>query len=526
MYNGGLPGAGWDGQSPKRLDGDEDTVAVLTLEKGMKRVERRSPTLGRKPPKDAVVLFDGTQKSVNEQWQKGAKLAEGNLLDVGCTSKQKFADYRMHLEFRTPFQPESRGQARGNSGVYHQGRFETQVLDSFGLEGKNNECGGIYSKRKPDLNMCLPPLVWQTYDVDFTAARYDENGQKQSDARMTVRLNGVTIHNDVVIDGPTRASRVVAGPSDGPVYLQNHGNPVRFRNIWVSRRDATRDRGLPRVVGFERFYAAGNDPVDAGRLLVSNLGCSACHAGSDGLPEKRGPVLNDVADRIHPDALLAMIRAPHAAKQGTTMPSIYHGETDAIADAEAAAIASYLMTDAGGNLPASSQRYDFGLGTAGDAAAGRGLFHSVGCVACHLPRGKDADGAAISTATSYPMGNPGTKYNLNALTNFLLNPHAVRSGGRMPKLVANAEEARQIATFLLQDRVVRLGGGQLQRWVYEVKTEKLPRFDELKPISEDVVDGIRLDGIKMKDYFAVAFESNLDVKSAGKYKFWIASDDG
>ncbi|MBW3600671.1 MAG: DUF1080 domain-containing protein, partial [Planctomycetes bacterium] len=140
---------------------------------------------------------------------------------------------------RLPYQPQDRGQARGNSGVYLQGRYEVQMLDSFGLEGKQNECGGLYSVKDPDVNMCYPPLEWQTYDIDFTAARYDEEGKLTADPRVTVRHNGVVIHDDVELPGErnTTAAPVKPGPEGGPVYLQDHGNPVRYRNIWVAETD-------------------------------------------------------------------------------------------------------------------------------------------------------------------------------------------------------------------------------------------------------------------------------------------------
>ena len=140
----------------------------------------------------------------------------------------------MHLEFRTPYKPTARGQGRGNSGFYAQGRYEVQILDSFGLEGADNECGGVYSVGSPKVNMCFPPLSWQTYDVDFKAARYDAEGKKTKDAIMTVRHNGVVIHQDLVADHSTTASPLKEGPEPGPINLQDHGNPVRFRNIWVT----------------------------------------------------------------------------------------------------------------------------------------------------------------------------------------------------------------------------------------------------------------------------------------------------
>ena len=162
-------------------------------------------------------------------------MTEDGLRMEGCTSKQTSGSHQLHIECRVPYQPEDRGQGRGNSGIYFQGRYEVQMLDSFGLEGKDNECGGIYSVAQPSVNMCLPPLAWQSYDAEFTAAKYDDAGKLVANPRITVRHNGVVIHNDVELPGErnTTAAPLSAGPEAGPVYLQNHGNPVRYRNIWV-----------------------------------------------------------------------------------------------------------------------------------------------------------------------------------------------------------------------------------------------------------------------------------------------------
>lgn len=256
-YGGGLPGAGWNGEEPLRVAGKrENGEVVFTTEGGkgvarggkllalndqgvtvaeLQRIERRSPTLGQKPPDGAIVLFDGTN---TDQWQDG-KLTDDGLLMQGTTSIPKFQDHQVHIEFRLPFQPEDEGQARGNSGIYLQGRYEVQMLDSFGLEGKNNECGGIYSLKAPDVNMCFPPLTWQTYDIEFTAARYDEQGNQIAKPRITVRHNGEVIHRNVELpDETTRGAPVAPGPEPGPIYLQDHGNPVRYRNIWVISRPA------------------------------------------------------------------------------------------------------------------------------------------------------------------------------------------------------------------------------------------------------------------------------------------------
>lgn len=255
-YPGGLPGDGWGRQERMLSKGTlEDDVVRFTVPDGgrvaelkdgsiavfnaederigrLEKLNRNSPTLGAKPPAGAAVLFDGTSPDAFER----GRMTEDGLLMQGATSKQTFGSHTIHLEFRTPFQPTARGQGRGNSGFYAQGRYEVQILDSFGLRGEQNECGGIYSIAAPKLNMCFPPLSWQTYDIDFTAAQY-ENGKKVGNARMTVRHNGVVIHDDVELTHATTAAPVKEGPEPGPVYLQDHGNPVRFRNIWVVPRD-------------------------------------------------------------------------------------------------------------------------------------------------------------------------------------------------------------------------------------------------------------------------------------------------
>ena len=121
--------------------------------------------------------------------------------------------------------PKARGQGRSNSGVYVGGLPEIQVLDSFGLEGKNNECGGLYGRRDPDVNMCLPPLVWQTFDVELTQPKRDAQGRPQENIRATVRHNGVVIHENY------DTGKKESGPRG--IHLQRHGNRVQYRNIWL-----------------------------------------------------------------------------------------------------------------------------------------------------------------------------------------------------------------------------------------------------------------------------------------------------
>ena len=249
LHAGGLPGAGWK-KGDKREKADGETIDGLTTfktaawtatikngkltltgadgesPKPLKRTERKSPTLGAQPPVGALVLFDGS----SAEHFDGGRLTKDKHLMAGSSTNKTMKNYSLHLEFRTPFKPDARGQGRGNSGVYVQGIYECQVLDSFGLEGKNNECGGIYSIREPAVNMCYPPLSWQTYDIDFTSGTVKDG--KKINPRMTVRHNGVLIHDDVELPKTTRG-----GKKEGFLYLQGHGNPVVYRNIWMMEKN-------------------------------------------------------------------------------------------------------------------------------------------------------------------------------------------------------------------------------------------------------------------------------------------------
>jgi hypothetical protein len=249
-YQGGLPGAGWNGERREGVQGKRDGGKIvfagsnqyraevengtitINVENGgpytMEKTTRKSPTLGEKPPGGAVILFDGSNA---DAWQDG-HLDERHFLAAGCLSKQSFKDFHAHLEFLLPFKPFARGQERANSGVYLQDRYEVQVLDSFGLEGKDDDCGGIYSQAAPLVNMSFPPLTWQAYDIDFMAARFDDSGKKSKNAVVTVKQNGVTIHDRLELKGPTPGGRN-EDANAGPLQLQGHGNPVFYRNIWV-----------------------------------------------------------------------------------------------------------------------------------------------------------------------------------------------------------------------------------------------------------------------------------------------------
>jgi hypothetical protein len=282
LFPGGLPGAGWDGQSKSlldgRLDGEKATfeaasgdkqylaqqperfsatrkfppqghkpysavvegeTMTVTGEDGgamkLKKTQRESETIGQQAPQGAIVLFDGTAESM-KHWRGGRLDEQTGFLNTDgndILSKDQFNNYTMHIEFLLPYRPNARSQGRGNSGFYQVDHYEVQVLDSFGLDGVNNECGGVYTKADPAVNMCYPPLVWQTYDVEFTNAVRDEQGNKVKNARMTLRHNGVVIHDDIEITGPTGGHRSEPEGTPGPLKLQGHGNPVQYRNIWV-----------------------------------------------------------------------------------------------------------------------------------------------------------------------------------------------------------------------------------------------------------------------------------------------------
>ena len=262
-YPGGLPGAGWDGTGERsgphvgHRKGDtvlfESEEVRSELKKGilkvfdgsgkqlgtLRRVERRSPTLNALPPKDAIVLY--RSKADAKNWARGNKpngdkppeISEDGYLRRGCTTRQGFQSGKYHIEFRTPFAPGHRGQGRGNSGAYFQSRYEVQMLDSFTWDLNWGHCGGIYSIAEPRLNMCLPPLTWQTYDVEYTAAEFGEDGKLKQHARMSVWHNGVQIHKDVQLHKSTTASpKKGHTPDPAPLFLQNHGNEVVYRNVW------------------------------------------------------------------------------------------------------------------------------------------------------------------------------------------------------------------------------------------------------------------------------------------------------
>jgi hypothetical protein len=253
---GGLPGAGWDGKTRIEVNGQTQgsrtvfappagrkgySAAILggkltgRTDRGQpiaaKKTLRKSPTLGAKPPTGAIVLFAGTGV---DAWQ-GGRMDKRKLLAAGTRTRRNFQSFTLHVEFCVPFQPYG-GGGRGNSGVYLQERYEIQITDAFGNRGGAGECGAVYRTKPPKVNMSLPPLSWQTLDVDFRAAKFGADGRKTANTVVTVRHNGVVVHDKYAVPNKTGNGKP-EGPEPRPIHLQAHGNPVFFRNVWVVEKD-------------------------------------------------------------------------------------------------------------------------------------------------------------------------------------------------------------------------------------------------------------------------------------------------
>ncbi len=190
------------------------------------------------PPSDAIVLFDGDDLS---QWTNGEnwKVEDGVAYSGKgkIVTKESFGDCQLHLEWKSPVPPKGTGQGRGNSGLFLMDRYELQILDSYENETYHDgQAGAIYKQTPPAVNAMRPPGEWNTYDVFWTAPRFDDEGGLVSPAYITVMHNGVLIlnHFELLGDNPfSRPPAYNAHPPTGPISLQDHGNPVGFRNIWI-----------------------------------------------------------------------------------------------------------------------------------------------------------------------------------------------------------------------------------------------------------------------------------------------------
>lgn len=293
VLEGGLPGDGWDGgrygllESGPRSDGtvefrspgDDGASAVLdengmALKRGgrtilLKRVERKSETLGKQPPAGAIVLFGGAKPNVDAfeerkdiEGMTAPLMFDGNLM-AGAVTKRKFRDYTLHVEFMTGWEPQNIPWRRADAGVYMLARYEVAIGDSFGFDfdlsgatspnrpkllddrGKTSKfppakntsaprvCGSVFTYPSKVPNSCLPPLVWQTLDIDFRAPRFDATGKKTAKAVVSVKLNGHPSVDKLEVNGPTPHGFKGPEAADGPIWFEAFGRRVLYRNIWL-----------------------------------------------------------------------------------------------------------------------------------------------------------------------------------------------------------------------------------------------------------------------------------------------------
>lgn len=292
VLEGGLPGDGWDGGRYGLLESgplsngrvefsspsNDGTNAVLddsglTLKRGdrmilLKRVERKSETLGQRPPQGAVVLFGGAKPNLDAFEERkdiegttAPLMFEGSMM-AGAVTKRKFRDYTLHVEFLTGWESQNIPWRRADAGIYMLSRYEVAIGDSFGfdfdLAGATSSnrpklvddkktskfpaaksksdprvCGSVFTYPSKVPNSCLPPLVWQTLDIDFKAPRFDENGKKKSKAVISVKLNGHQTVDKLEVNGPTPHGFKGPETADGPIWFEAFGRRVLYRNIWV-----------------------------------------------------------------------------------------------------------------------------------------------------------------------------------------------------------------------------------------------------------------------------------------------------
>ena len=232
-------GDGWSGE----IKGGHFTGGKGTQKFELQHIVRHSPTEGAKPPAGAIVLFDGSNldawaKKNGKDWMAEDGPAKWKILPDGVLevvpetdciiTHKKFGDCHVHVEFRTLGKP-------SNSGVFLQNRYEANINETYANVTASPNAGfdNCTDNAKPKVRPCFPPLAWQTFDIDFTAPKFDAAGNKTASARATVLFNGVKVYDNQELDVPHGAASRLGEAATGPLMLQEHGMPVQFRNIWL-----------------------------------------------------------------------------------------------------------------------------------------------------------------------------------------------------------------------------------------------------------------------------------------------------
>ncbi len=326
------------------------------------------------------------------------------------------------------------------------------------------------------------------------------------------------IHQDAVLPGITLAAPLKEEPGPGPIYLQDHGNPVRYRNIWVVPRNAEQEAKRPLVPAFERFYTStGADPAVGGRFLLGELNCVACHQADQALAlhltKRPAPVLDEVGKRIYPEYLLKYLADPHGTKPGTLMPDLLSSLPTAERQAAALALTNLLVST--GTVPQLSPDIQA-------SQRGQKLFKEVGCLACHAAH----DDPKTISKTVVPLGDLTAKYSIASLAAFLQEPHKTRPAGRMPNLIQENKEAIDLASYLIWNVEYKPRNPNLRYAAYHGSWNKVPKFEDLKPVKQGEAAGFDLSPAGRNNDFGMRFEGFLKIDQDGDYTFHLGSDDG
>ncbi|WAC19322.1 DUF1080 domain-containing protein [Luteolibacter sp. SL250] len=516
-------------------------------------------------PPEAIKLFDGADlshwtaklsrgpdkgKVVPPQWKISGGVMEAVPNGGTIICKERFGDCHLHVEWATPVKIDGTGQKRGNSGVLIQGLCEIQILDSFGnTTYPDGQAGAVYGKYPPLVNACRKPGEWQTFDITLQTARLDAAGKILQPARVTVIHNGILIQDAVAIPDNVRQVFTFA--------LQDHLNPVRFRNVWMRKfDDATASPAVEAAAPFRKNapepacssvvphghpFVPPSTGTDRGEHLMAALNCASCHpAGAaleNRLPGKKAPLLGPEGLRLSPRFITDYLLDPQREKPGTTMPDMLHGMDPAGKQDAAEALTHFLM---------SVSREDTAA-TPGDEtriARGRSLYHQTGCVACHAPvdapqgSGIPLEEVRTLATDSVPLGPLEKKYSVAQLSEFLLKPGKFRPERRMPGMKLTAVEATDISMYLLRGQVE--SATRVMKKEEGIRTPGLryelfdglfkdcgPSLEKAAPVASGSIGGIEIAQWAQEGHpFAVRFSGSFEVPVDGAYTFYTRSTDG